>query len=174
MNTTDLLIAELTEEAAITRRVLERVPEEKLSWTPHPKSMSLGQLALHVAVIPGSLAEFLSELTRETPSFSFPEVNSPLSEILLALNKSEATALAKLSAWGKDDLMAEWKLTQGTETIIKAPRIKMVRSLMFNHWYHHRGQLVVYLRLLGVPVPSVYGPSADEFISGESRYNGKH
>jgi uncharacterized damage-inducible protein DinB len=168
MNKTDLLIAELTEEAAITRRVLERVPEEKLSWTPHPKSMSLGQLALHVALIPGSLAEFLSELTRETPSFSFPEATS-LSEILLALNKSEATALAKLSAWGKDDLVAEWKLTQGTQTIITAPRIKMVRSLMLNHWYHHRGQLVVYLRLLGVPVPSVYGPSADESISGEPR-----
>jgi uncharacterized damage-inducible protein DinB len=141
MINTDLLIAELTEEAAITRRVLERVPEEKLSWTPHPKSMSLGQLALHVAVIPGALAEFLSELTRETPSFSIPEGTTPLSEILLALNKSEATALAKLSAWGKDDLLAEWKMTQGTKTIITAPRIKMVRALMLNHWYHHRGQL---------------------------------
>jgi uncharacterized damage-inducible protein DinB len=77
--------------------------------------------------------------------------------------------LAKLSDWGKEDLMAEWKMMQGTETIITAPRIKMVRSLMFNHWYHHRGQLVVYLRLLGISVPSVYGPSADEFISGEKR-----
>jgi uncharacterized damage-inducible protein DinB len=162
MNKIDLLIAEFTEEAAITRRVLERVPEEKLSWTPHRKSMSLGQLALHVAVLPGSSAEFFNELTREkSSSFSFPEATS-LSEILLVFNKSEANTLAILSTWEKDDLMAEWKLTQGTETIIKAPRIKMVRSLMFNHWYHHRGQLVVYLRLLGVPVPSVYGPSADE------------
>jgi uncharacterized damage-inducible protein DinB len=168
MNLTDLLIAEFTEEAAITRRVLERVPEEKLSWTPHPKSMSLGQLALHVAAIPGSTAEGFSELTGETPSFTFPEATS-LSEILLALSMSEATALAKLSSWGKDDLMAEWKMMQGTETIFTAPRIKMVRSIMLNHWYHHRGQLVVYLRLLGVPVPSVYGPSADEFISGELR-----
>jgi len=168
MDQTDLLATELTDEAAITRRVLERVPEEKLSWRPHPKSMSLGQLALHVAGIPGGLAEFLSEPTQEIPTFSFPEPTS-LSEILIAFDKSEATALSKLSGWGRDDLMAQWKLTQGIETIITTPRIKMVRSLMFNHWYHHRGQLVVYLRLLGVPVPSVYGPSADEASFGMPR-----
>ncbi|PTM59654.1 DinB family protein [Desmospora activa] len=161
MLSTDLLLREFTEEVKTTRRVLQCIPEEKLSWTPHPKSLSLGQLAYHVAVIPGELAMFLSELTREVPSVPFPEATS-LSELLSALDRSEATATAQLSAWGEDDLMAEWKMVQGDQTIIAVPRIVMMRSILFNHWYHHRGQILVYLRLLDVPVPAVYGSSADE------------
>lgn len=156
------LISELTQEAATTRRVLERVPEAKLSWAPHPKSMSLGQLALHVAVIPGALAELLSEDTREAPDFGRQSEATAVAEILSALDDSVATATARLSTWNDDDMVAEWTMTRAGETIIAQPRIGMVRAVMLNHWYHHRGQLLVYLRLLGVAVPSVYGPSADE------------
>lgn len=161
MRMTDVIVAELTEEAATTRRVLERVPEEKLSWAPHPKSMSLGQLALHVAMIPGALAELLSEPTREMPTVPRPEATSR-AEILSALDDSVAVANAKLSAWGDEDLLAEWRLTVGGDTVLARPRMAVVRAIMLNHWYHHRGQLLVYLRLLEVPVPAVYGPSADE------------
>jgi uncharacterized damage-inducible protein DinB len=156
------LIAELKREAATTRRVLERVPEDKLSWKPHPKSMSLGQLALHVAVIPGALADFLSELKRESPDFSQRPAATSRADLLAALDQGTAAAATKLSTWSDDDLMANWTMTRGTKTLMVLPRIEMVRSIMFNHWYHHRGQLGVYLRLLDVPLPSVYGPTADE------------
>jgi uncharacterized damage-inducible protein DinB len=158
---TGSLIDELTREAETTRRVLERVPEDKLSWKPHAKSMSLGQLALHVAQTPGGVADFISEPEREAPEFSRPEPSSRR-ELLAALEQSVASAKAKLSGWGDAGLMAEWKMKRGGDTLLALPRIGMVRSIMLNHWYHHRGQLVVYLRLLEVPVPSVYGPSADE------------
>jgi uncharacterized damage-inducible protein DinB len=161
MTLTESLIAELTQEAATTRRVLERVPEDRLTWAPHPKSRTLGQLALHVAQVPGLLADFLSELTRGRPPFDSPEAVSRV-ELLSELDRSVAAATAKLAAWGDEGLMAEWKMVQGEKTILALPRMGMVRAIMLNHWYHHRGQLAVYLRLLDVPVPSVYGPSADE------------
>lgn len=161
MTMSEALIAEVTREAATTRRVLERVPEGKLSWAPHPKSMSLGTLALHIAMLPGGLAEFLSEPVREIPTFTPPHATS-LHQILSALDESVANATRKLSAWREDDLMAEWRMMRGADTLMALPRIDMLRSVMLNHWYHHRGQLTVYLRLLDVPVPSVYGPSADE------------
>jgi uncharacterized damage-inducible protein DinB len=161
MTTSGALIAEVTREASTTRRVLERVPEASLSWAPHPKSMSLGTLALHVAMIPGALAEFLSEPVREVPKFTPPEARS-LREILTALDDSIARATTHLSAWLDEDLSSEWRMTKNGKTIAALPRIEILRTLMLNHWYHHRGQLTVYLRLLGVPVPSVYGPSADE------------
>jgi uncharacterized damage-inducible protein DinB len=155
------LIDELTREAATTRRVLERVPEDKLSWKPHAKSMSLGQLALHVAQTPGGVAQLLGQTECEPPQFRQPEATSR-GELLAALDESIATAQSKLGAWSDSDLMAEWKLKRGGTTLMAVPRVGMVRSIMLNHWYHHRGQLLVYLRLLDVPVPSVYGPSADE------------
>jgi uncharacterized damage-inducible protein DinB len=162
MAMSDALIGELTQEAATTRRVLERVPEEKLSWAPHPKSMSLGQLALHIAVVPGAVAELVSELTREVPAFDERPEASSRAELLRALEDSIALAKAKLSAWSDDELRAEWKMVRGEDIVMAVPRIGIVRSVMLNHWYHHRGELLVYLRLLDVPVPWVYGPSADE------------
>lgn len=158
---TDLLTEELAEEAGTTRRVLERVPEDRLSWRPHPRSMSLGQLALHLAMIPGALAELLREPTREMPAVPLPEPSSR-DEILAALDESVATAAAQLSAWSEEDLAAEWQMTRDGATLLALPRFRMLRSVMLNHWYHHRGQLLVYLRLLDVPVPPVYGPTADE------------
>ncbi|MCD9024645.1 DinB family protein [Cohnella silvisoli] len=161
MNLSDRLIAELKREAESTRRVLERVPSDKLSWKPHIKSMSLGQLALHTAGVPGGLAEFLDERSCEVPIVPLPEATS-LNEILLAFDKYMLLAENKLLAWGETGLMETWKLTREGIAILEVPRIEMVRTLMFNHLYHHRGQLIVYLRLLEIPVPAIYGPSADE------------
>lgn len=155
------LISELQQEAALTRSVLERVPEDKLSWKPHAKSMSLGQLALHIAGVPGAIAELLDEPVREIPVVPLLEAVS-LHEILSTLDQYVTLAETKLSAWGEDGLMETWKLTSEGVPILEAPRIGMVRTLMLNHWYHHRGQLTVYLRMLEVPLPSIYGPSADE------------
>ena len=155
------LQTELQREGATTRRVLERVPEEKLSWTPHPKSMTLGTLALHVAMIPGAIADLVNPPVHEVPTFTPPEAKSR-QEILSSLDESLGRAADRLSAWTDDYLYEEWKLVSGAHTVIAATRIDMIRSVMLNHWYHHRGQLLVYLRLLDVPVPFVYGPSADE------------
>ena len=155
------LLAELAREAETTRRVLERVPEDRLSWTPHPKSMTLGTLALHIAAVPGAIADLVSDPARDVPSFSPPEATSR-QQILSKLDESVALAVSRLSSWSEGYLHDEFRLTAGSETVLAEPRLDMLRSVMLNHWYHHRGQLVVYLRLLDVPVPFVYGPSADE------------
>ncbi len=158
---TSTFIDELTHEAATTRRLLERVPEDKLSWKPHAKSMSLGQLALHIAQVPGAVAELIHETPREPPKGIQPEAASK-AEVLDTLDTQIAHAKSRLSTWGDQGLMNEWSLKSGERTLMSLPRIGMVRSIMLNHWYHHRGQLTVYLRLLDVPLPSVYGPTADE------------
>jgi uncharacterized damage-inducible protein DinB len=155
------LIDELTREAETTRRVLERVPQDKLAWKPHARSMSLGQLALHVAQTPGAVAQLIAEDECQVPQFTQPEATSG-AELLAALDQSVSGAKARLEGWDDASMMAEWRLRSGAKTIMALPRVGMVRSIMLNHWYHHRGQLLVYLRLLDVPVPSVYGPSADE------------
>ena len=155
------LIDELTREAETTRRVLERVPQDKLAWKPHPRSMSLGQLALHVAQTPGAVAQLIAEDECQVPRFTQAEATSG-AELLAALDQSVSGAKARLEGWDDARMMAEWRLRSGANTIMALPRVGMVRSIMLNHWYHHRGQLLFYLRLLDVPVPSVYGPSADE------------
>lgn len=157
----DRLVAELKQEAATTRRVLERVPEEKLGWTPHPKSMSMGQLAMHIAVLPRGIAEIVTSLDNELPTVPRPEATS-LEEIVSALESSVEFAAAKLSEWNDADLAAIWTLRQGEKILLELPRGDVIRAVMLNHWYHHRGQLTVYLRLLDVPLPAVYGSSADE------------
>ncbi|UUZ94250.1 DinB family protein [Paenibacillus sp. P25] len=162
MSQTEQLMAELKREAELTRSVLKRVPPDKLSWKPHAKSMSLGQLALHTAGVPGFVAEPLHEPIREVPVVPLPEAAS-VSEILSVLDEQLAVAENRLLAWGEAGLAETWKLTREGVPILQMPRFDMVRTILFNHWYHHRGQLTVYLRLLDVPVPSVYGPSADEW-----------
>lgn len=152
---------ELEQESAATRRVMERLPEDKLSWKPHPKSMSLGQLALHTARIPGNIANMLSADITEGPKGGQAEATSR-AEILDALTASLKEGTARLKGWDDSHMMATWTFSMGGKTIMSAPRVGMVRMIMFNHLYHHRGQLQVYLRLLDVPVPSVYGPTADE------------
>jgi uncharacterized damage-inducible protein DinB len=162
MRLVDPLIAELEQEAESTRRVLERVPESELGWRPHEKSMSLGQLALHIATTPGGVAQIAELDSMERPNFNDrPEAKSRR-EVLEALQQSVATAREFLR--GLDDARATetWSMTWAGKPIFSLPRIGLVRTIMLNHWYHHRGEMQVYLRLLGVPVPSVYGPTADE------------
>lgn len=156
------LVAELDQEVAATRTLLERVPEEKLSWKPHEKSMTLGQLALHVAGLPGVIADLAKRDEVGPPEFgNNPQPGSP-SEILSALDEGMTHAKEYLSGLSDEQAMGMWKVTKDGIELMAVPRIGFLRSIMLNHWYHHRGQLTVYLRLLDVPLPAVYGASADE------------
>lgn len=161
MSVIHAMIQELEQEAQTTRRVLERVPEKHLSWKPHEKSMSLGQLALHIAMIPGGIAE----MSRKSP-FNAPEFRQPVAataaELIPALEQSVAKAKEVLLSMNDSQLQETWRLVSGDQELMAVPVGVVLRSIMLNHWYHHRGQLSVYLRELGVPVPSIYGPSADE------------
>ena len=162
MRMVDSIIAELDREAETTKRVLERAPEDKLSWKPHPKSMSLGQLAQHVATIPGGVAAIVAKAEFDITGFNDQPSVGSASELVPTLNRSLAEAKSVLSGLDDNAMMANWKLLQGDKELFSAPRVGVIRSIMLNHWYHHRGQLSVYLRLLDIPVPSIYGPSADE------------
>ena len=162
MKMIDGLLAELEQEAETTRRVLERIPQAHLSWKPHPKSMSLGQLALHVATVPGGVAELAAhDLVPEPPAFIQPEA-AIAAELVPTLTASVAKARQTLGGFDDARMTAMWRLQSGGKDILAMPRVALVRAIMLNHWYHHRGQLLVYLRLLNQSVPSVYGPSADE------------
>ena len=162
MRIIDPILQELEQEAATTRKLLERVPGDKLSWKPHEKSMTLGELAMHVAAVPGSLAEIVSKSQLDVAEFTRPRAAKTADELLPALEASIANAKKILDGMDDQTVMATWKLTQGDKELMAAPRIGVVRSFLLNHWVHHRGQLSVYLRLLDVPVPSIYGPSADQ------------
>ena len=155
------LLAELEQEAETTRRVLERIPQAHLTWKPHPKSMSLGQLALHVATVPGMVAELAAlDTIPEPPAFVQPEA-ATASELVPSLKESVAKAKRALGGFDDVRMGAMWRLQSGGREIMAMPRVAFVRAIMLNHWYHHRGQLLVYLRLLNESVPSVYGPTAD-------------
>ena len=157
------LLAEFREEASITKRILDRVPGDKLTWKPHEKSMSLGQLALHVATVPGSLARILQQHSFDAAKASFvPAQPKNLEEIFAACDQSMRAAEQFLSELTPQQASAMWHLRKGDKELFARPRVEVVRSIMLNHWYHHRGQLSVYLRLLEVPVPVIYGRSADE------------
>jgi len=162
MRIIDALLAELEQEAQTTRRQLERVPQEHLTWKPHPKSMSLGQLALHIATVPGNVAEIAAlDLVPTPPTFQQPEATTA-AELLPALTDSIAKAKRALGGFDDAKMGATWRLQNDGKDVMSMPRVALVRAIMLNHWYHHRGQLQVYLRLLNVAVPSVYGPTADE------------
>jgi uncharacterized damage-inducible protein DinB len=158
----DGMLQELEQEAQTTRRVLERVPDNQLAWRPHAKSRTLGELALHVAIVPGGVAELIaSQSPAQAPQFTDPSPKSA-SELIPALDQSIAKAKKALAGMDDTALMSTWRMLQGERELFAVPRVALLRSIMLNHWYHHRGQLTVYLRELGVPVPSIYGPSADE------------
>jgi uncharacterized damage-inducible protein DinB len=159
----DAFIGELDMESAATRRVLERVPDEHLAWRPHEKSSSLGQLALHVATLPQQLAGFVSGDRLDLTSIDTRQP-SPRSraDVIAAFEQSLNAARAYLTSLDDARAGETWTLAAGAKELFAAPRVAVIRSFLFNHLYHHRGQLLVYLRLLNVPVPSVYGPTADE------------
>ena len=143
------IINELRQEAVTTKRVLERIPEEKLSWKPHETSMSLGQLSLHVASIPGNVTRLaqLDAFDASEANFIPPQPES-VEQILSAFDESLNSAESYLSGLDNKAATDPWRLTSKGEEVFSMPRISMLRTIMLNHWYHHRGQLAVYLRLL--------------------------
>jgi uncharacterized damage-inducible protein DinB len=161
--TAEALIAEIRNEAQATRRVLERVPEGRLDWRPHPRSMSLGQLAQHVASLPGAISRMatLDSFDAATANFT-PEPAASRAAALATHDASIEAACAFLAGLSAESAAAPWRLTLGEQEVFTLPRVGLIRTLACNHVYHHRGQLTVYLRLLDVPVPVVYGRSADE------------
>ena len=162
MRMADSIMMEIDQEATISRRLLERVPEDQLGWRPHPKSMTLGQLALHVAQTQGRVVDAVSVDTMELPDFGSQPSAETRSQLLSEFDASVAHAKEVINRWDDDDATANWTLTKDGAVLMSLPRIGFLRAIGMNHLYHHRGQLSVYLRLLDVPLPSIYGPSADE------------
>jgi uncharacterized damage-inducible protein DinB len=157
------LLAELEQEATITRPFLERLPANKLSWRPHEKSMTLGQLALHIARVPGGICTMAQADEVPAPDFAAPNPQpQSQEEVLTAFDQSIATARELLPQLDDAAMGRTWSATVEDKPVLSMPRAAMLRAILLNHWYQHRGQLGVYLRLLDVPVPSTYGPSADE------------
>jgi uncharacterized damage-inducible protein DinB len=162
MSLIEPILQELEQEATVTRRVLERVPDDRMSFRPHSKSMSLGQLALHIATTPSGVSSMASlDGLDEPPKFQQEEASSR-QQVLDALEASLSTARSLLGAMDDARLGGTWTIKRNGEVVMALPRLALLRGILLNHWYHHRGQLTVYLRLLDVPLPSVYGPSADE------------
>jgi uncharacterized damage-inducible protein DinB len=161
MSMVDAVLQEFDNEAKTTRRVLERVPTDKLTWKPHPKSMSLGELALHVAGSPAVISGWCCESETTFTGEKMPEPKSQ-AEILAAHDQGVKTVKESLTKVGDEGLKEMWSAKAGGATLMQMPKTALVRAIVMNHWIHHRGQLSVYLRLLDIPVPSIYGPSADE------------
>lgn len=157
------LLAEFEQESGPTRKFFERIPEEKLAWKAHEKSMSVGQLALHMAVFPGQVAQLAMQGEFLIPDFNRPNPQpQSVKEILAALDESIATVRKVLATATDEQLTAPWRMKRGETVVLEIPRAAFLRTILLNHWYHHRGQLGVYLRLLGAKVPATYGPSGDE------------
>ena len=170
MSIVDSLIQELEFEADTTRRVLERVPRDNLEWQPHPRSFSIGKMAMHVATIPGMFARLLAEDYVDFAEWDFESTDpNPAVDLTALMEESVADAKQWLASVDDEQAFAIWRGAVAGEEMVAMPRIAVIRSMILNHLYHHRGQLCVYLRLLDIPVPAIYGPSADEdpFASAE-------
>ena len=159
----DALLPEFDHEMGTTRRLLERVPDDKLGWKPHEKSMSLGRLATHVAEVPhwGTMAISATEYNM-VPGSYVPTAKGSRAEILGLFEENAAAFRRQIETTSDAELMAMWTLKNDGETVFSMPRIGVLRSMVMNHLIHHRGQLSVYLRQNDVPLPAMYGPSADE------------
>jgi uncharacterized damage-inducible protein DinB len=166
MSIAQSLLPEFDQEMANTRKVLERIPEDKLEWKPDPKSMSLGRLAGHVAEMPGWGMAVLSQDSFDVA----PQGQAPYEaltaksrqHLLAEFDKNISEARAALAGISDEQMMKPWTLKAGGNEIFTMPRIGVIRTMVMNHVIHHRAQLTVYFRLTGVPVPGLYGPSADE------------
>jgi uncharacterized damage-inducible protein DinB len=156
------LLAEFEIQAPITRRFLERLPEDKLTWKPHEKSMSAGQLAYHLAFVPGGVVRFVQNNLAQAPDFAnFPQPASR-QEILKTFDESITTVRDLLPKLDDSRMNETWRMVAGGREVLAQPRAQFLRDVMLSHWYQHRGQFSVYLRLLNVAVPASWGPSADE------------
>jgi uncharacterized damage-inducible protein DinB len=157
------VLGELEHESQSTIRMLERVPGDKLDWTPHAKSMTLGRLAWHLAGIPARAAHFLSSGTFDLSAARPPQTKEGTpADIVEEFRRNVETIKQLIGAMDDEAMKAPFSLTRNGETLRTMPMAAMIRSILLNHSYHHRGQLSVYLRLLDVPVPATYGTSADE------------
>ena len=156
------LLSEFEIQAPLTRKFLERIPADKLTWKPHERSMTLGQLAYHLATVPGGVAQLVCTNPAPAPErFEFPQPAS-LAEILKTHDEGIAQ-VRKCMAMFDDAAMNEtWRLRHGEYEVMAQPRAQFLRDVMLSHWYQHRGQMSVYLRILDISVPSTWGPSADE------------
>ena len=164
MPLTDLLLPEFDHEMAVTRRVLERVPLADADWKPHPRSMSLGELATHLACVPTWTRATLRDdgYDMSGDAGERHQVLRTSAGLLAAFDQHVAEARRVLAAASDAELMAPWTLRAGEHVVFTQPRVGALRGFILSHSIHHRGQLTVYLRLRDVPVPSIYGPSADE------------
>jgi uncharacterized damage-inducible protein DinB len=165
MNLMDLFADEIVREGALTRRTLERVPEGKADWKPHDKSMPLGHLTKMIAGMPSWLTMIVEkddfDLNPPGGGSSFGQEMKTTKDLLDALDKGVESARAALSSTSEEHLLKPWRLLVGGKVVQEKPRHEMLRDSI-NHLSHHRGQLTVYLRLNDIPVPSIYGPSADD------------
>ncbi len=162
MNTAERLVAELQQESEKNRTMLERIPESKLSWKPHEKSMTLGRLGMHIAEIPQWISRSLTLESFEIGTGPYnPNIPKTHAEILNEFDKQLQAAIGYLTKASDEALAENWKVSKGDKLVYDLPREQVVRRQM-NHIIHHRGQLSVFLRLLDVPVPPSYGPTADE------------
>ncbi len=161
MKLNEPLLAELNHEAASTRRCLERIPHESLAWKPHTRSRGLGEIAAHVANVP---AIFIASMNRDgfDRTQYTPMATDTVPHILEAFDANVIGASETLKKVSDEELLAPWRYTYGDKVIFEMTRLAVIRTMGLNHLIHHRGQLTVYLRLLDIPVPGVYGPSADE------------
>ena len=163
MSMCEALAAELQQEAKTTRRLLERVPEASFGWKPHEKSMTLGQLAGHVAQLPTLIVPALTEDELDFAVAGWkPFSPQSTAELVEQFDANISAAAETLKSQAEERMGETWKLKSGDHVLFEMPRAMVVRFVGLNHIVHHRGQLSVYLRLLDVPLPSIYGPSADE------------
>lgn len=162
MRMIDPLLLELDRECSATRKCLERLPGDKLAWKPHERSMSLGQVAGHLATIPAWIG---GSLLDEGYDFAKGMERPPLDSVEAIVAFFDASVKGAKGAMAQLDdtrAMGEWTLSKDGQALFAMPRIALVRTILLNHSYHHRGQLTVYMRLLDVPVPPIYGPTADD------------
>jgi uncharacterized damage-inducible protein DinB len=163
MSLIDALLPEYDRETATTRRLLERVPEEKLSWAPHAKSMTFRRLASHLAELPAWAGRIVNEQAFDMDAPPPPFECASCRDVLATFDRHVAQARAAMAGKTDAELLAPWTLRREGHEVFTVPKISVLRNFLLNHLIHHRGQLSVYLRLNDVAVPPIYGPSADEF-----------
>lgn len=162
MTISQTLLPEFDNEAASTRKILACVPEDKFGWKPHEKSMTLGRLASHVAEMGYWAIVTINQDTLELTPGQKPFNAATSEELLAAFDKNISEGRAALAAASDEAMLANWSLIYGGHVAFSMPRVAVIRNMVMNHMIHHRGQLSVYLRMLDVPVPGMYGPSADD------------
>src|SRR5215510_11214197 len=161
MSIAQSLLSEFEAQAPITRRFIERLPEDKYGWKPHEKSMTAGQLAYHLAFVPGGVVRLVNANPTPEPNFNFPQPTNR-QQLLKVFDESVATVRAELAKASDAHMDETWRLNFGGKEVLAQARGLFLRDVMLSHWYQHRGQFSVYLRILNIPVPASWGPSADE------------